>query len=250
MNDHNEQSDLDDVERLHIAVVVAGHLGDIDFVRSHLDHSSGRIRASALNALERLGRLDDHLLTSRAHDADPAVRRRVAEISARHSDVDLLPLLNDLDPLVVEMAAWACGEQLQGRDDTETLDEHASRSSDDHDERNETYERVIRRLIELAESHDDPLVRESAVAALGAIGDERALGAVLAGCSDKPAIRRRAVLALAQFSGPDVDAALHRALEDRDWQVRQAAEDVLGPAALSVRGALDDEENSEQNEQH
>ena len=229
MNDHDEKPDLDDVERLHIAVVVAGHSGDIDFVLTHLDHSSGRIRGSALNALERLGRLDDHLLASRAHDADPAVRRRVAEISARHAEVDLLPLLNDLDPLVVEMAAWACGEQLQIHDDTETNDEHASRSGDVHDARVEGSERIISRLIELAGTHDDPLVRESAVAALGAIGDERALGAVLAGCSDKPAIRRRAVLALAQFSGPDVDAALHRALEDRDWQVRQAAEDVLGP---------------------
>ena len=29
-------------------------------------------------------------------------------------------------------------------------------------------------------------------------------------------------------SGPEVDAALQRALTDRDWQVRQAAEDLLG----------------------
>jgi hypothetical protein len=31
---------------------------------------------------------------------------------------------------------------------------------------------------------------------------------------------------LAPFHGPEVDAALERALTDRDWQVRQAAEDV------------------------
>jgi hypothetical protein len=31
---------------------------------------------------------------------------------------------------------------------------------------------------------------------------------------------------LAPFDGPDVEAALERALTDRDWQVRQAAEDV------------------------
>jgi hypothetical protein len=35
------------------------------------------------------------------------------------------------------------------------------------------------------------------------------------------------VIALAAFEGPEVDAALRRALEDRDWQVRQAAEDLL-----------------------
>nr|MBA3654191.1 HEAT repeat domain-containing protein [Actinomycetota bacterium] len=72
-----------------------------------------------------------------------------------------------------------------------------------------------------------PLCREAAVAALGAIGDPAGLSAILAATTDKPAVRRRAVLALAPFAGPDVDAALERALEDRDWQVRQAAEDLL-----------------------
>jgi hypothetical protein len=38
------------------------------------------------------------------------------------------------------------------------------------------------------------------------------------------------VLALAAFTGPDVDAALRHALDDHDWQVRQAAEDLLGPS--------------------
>ena len=74
---------------------------------------------------------------------------------------------------------------------------------------------------------DDPLCREASVAALGAVGDDRGLSAVLAATRDKPAVRRRAVIALAAFEGPDVDAALQRALTDRDWQVRQAAEDLL-----------------------
>jgi hypothetical protein len=42
-------------------------------------------------------------------------------------------------------------------------------------------------------------------------------------------VRRRAVLALAPFTGPAVDAALADALQDRDWQVRQAAEDLMEP---------------------
>ena len=33
----------------------------------------------------------------------------------------------------------------------------------------------------------------------------------------------------------DVEAALERALEDRDWQVRQAAEDLLGPGTTGDR---------------
>jgi HEAT repeat protein len=79
----------------------------------------------------------------------------------------------------------------------------------------------------LATDHADPLVREAAVAALGAIGAEAGLPAILAATTDKPAIRRRAVLALAPFEGPEVDAALARARTDRDWQVRQAAEDLF-----------------------
>jgi hypothetical protein len=39
-------------------------------------------------------------------------------------------------------------------------------------------------------------------------------------------VRRRAVLALAPFDGPEVEAAIDKALTDRDWQVRQAAEDL------------------------
>ena len=66
-----------------------------------------------------------------------------------------------------------------------------------------------------------------AVAALGAIGDTAGLPAVLAACRDRATVRRRAVIALAAFEGPDVDAALRTALDDRDWQVRQAAEDLL-----------------------
>ena len=77
----------------------------------------------------------------------------------------------------------------------------------------------------------EPLVREAAVAALGAIGDPAAVDVIIAATSDKPAVRRRAVLALAPFEGDHVDAAIDRALKDRDWQVRQAAED-LGRAQL------------------
>ncbi len=40
-------------------------------------------------------------------------------------------------------------------------------------------------------------------------------------------MRRRAVLALVSYDGPEVDEALNRALDDRDWQVRQAAEDLM-----------------------
>jgi len=92
-----------------------------------------------------------------------------------------------------------------------------------------------------ATTHPHPLVRESCVAALGSIGDERGLPAILNACNDKPAVRRRAVISLAPFDTPDVTSALRAALDDRDWQVRQAAEDLLAAAGLSDSDAGADE---------
>jgi len=183
-------------------VAIAGHEGDAVTARRGLDSDDPNVRATALSALERMAALDDEVLARSLVDPDRAVRRRAAEIAARHPDVDLVGALHDDDPAVVEVAAWSCGEHESNRAP------------------------VLDRLIALAGSAGDALVREAAVAALGAIGDERGLPAILIATTDKPAVRRRAVLALAPFDGDEVDAALARALEDRDWQVRQAAEDL------------------------
>jgi HEAT repeat protein len=40
-------------------------------------------------------------------------------------------------------------------------------------------------------------------------------------------IRRRALIALANYGGDEVRQAIQDRLTDRDWQVRQAAEDLL-----------------------
>ncbi len=82
-------------------------------------------------------------------------------------------------------------------------------------------------LASATDGHRDPLCREAAVAALGAIGDPAGLPAVEAALGDKPAVRRRAAVALAAFEGPIAGSALQRCLDDRDWQVRQVAEDLL-----------------------
>jgi HEAT repeat protein len=125
------------------------------------------------------------------------------QIAATRDDVSILPALQDDDVSVVEVAAWACGE----RDPAEPG--------------------AVSALASIATAHADPLCREAAVAALGAIGDPAGLPAILHGCDDRPPVRRRAVLALAPFDGPEVRAALETARLDRDWQVRQAAEDLL-----------------------
>lgn len=165
------------------------------------------VRATALRASARAGALEGADLHTASADSDPIVRRAVAELIAVSADDDLdaslLALLHDRDDSVVEAAAWAAGE------------------------RERSTVAIVDRLIALTSGHDDALVREAAVAALGAIGDERGLPAILDATTDKATVRRRAVLALAPFDGPDVDAALERARSDRDWQVRQAAEDLL-----------------------
>ena len=51
---------------------------------------------------------------------------------------------------------------------------------------------------------------------------------MLGALTDRPTVRRRATVALAGFVDPRVEPALRRAVEDRDWQVRQAAEELLG----------------------
>ena len=171
-------------------------------MQAHAADDDAHVREAVLGALDRLGALDDDRLLAAAADPSPVVRRRVALLAATRPGVPLLALLDDADPSVAEVAAWACGEHEQVDDST------------------------LERLIELVTGADDALVREAAAAALGAIGDERGLPAILAACDDKPQVRRRAVLALAPFDGPDVEAAIDRALIDRDWQVRQSAEDL------------------------
>ena len=70
---------------------------------------------------------------------------------------------------------------------------------------------------------------------MGAIGDPAGLDAVLDALDDKPAIRRRAAVALAGFDDPRVETALGAvAAGDRDWQVRQAAAELLDPVHADV----------------
>jgi HEAT repeat protein len=178
--------------------------------------TDARVRSAALAALVRAApKVSARAAWKRAtRDSDPAVRRRCAELAplldtraTRTTMVDhLLVLLADDDPFVDEAAAFALGE-LAAPDG-----------------------RALPALTRTATDHTDPLVREAAVAALGAIGDPATLPAVLAATRDKPAVRRRAVLALAAFEGDEVEAAIHRALTDTDWQVRHAAEDLTSEA--------------------
>ena len=186
------------------AVVVAGHTGDEATARAALSDPSPSLRAAALSALARMHALTADDLRAAVDDADSNVVIRAAELAIAVPEVDLVRLTARRDARVVETVAWALGERGPGQPDA-----------------------VVPALIALT-THSDALVREAAVAALGAVGDPTGLPAILTATTDKPAVRRRAVVALAAFDGPEVDDALRRATEDRDWQVRQIAEDLLG----------------------
>jgi HEAT repeat protein len=187
-------------------VALAGHTGDMEAARRGLADPAPAVRATALGALGRLGRLDEADLRSAMGDPAPQVRRRSAELSAVRPPLaaSLIGLLADGDARVVEATCFALGE----------LGAAVAAGP------------AVAALSGVVTGHRDPLCREAAVAALGAIGDRGGLEAILSATTDRPAVRRRAVLALAPFDGPEVDAALQAALGDRDWQVRQAAEDL------------------------
>ena len=173
------------------------------------------VRRGVISALVRLGELNLHELVSALDDSGTA--RRAIELSAHNFvgtmsvDARLAAFASGDDDDLAELAVWALGERWQEQGErsecAEVLDvvEHATRH------------------------HRDALVREAAVAALGSIGAQRSIPVIIAAGSDKATVRRRAVIALAPFDGPDVDAALRGALNDRDWQVRQAAEDLTVP---------------------
>jgi HEAT repeat protein len=186
---------------------LAGHVGDPVTARRALGDPAPAVRATALGALARSGRLTSGDVTTAAADPHPQVRARAAELAATITPALIVVAenaLSDNEPQVVEAGCFALGEIGTGAAP------------------------AVPALSAVGRNHTDPLCREAAVAALGAIGDPAGVPAILAATSDKPAVRRRAVLALAPFAGPEVDAALERARDDRDWQVRQAAEDLGG----------------------
>ena len=194
---------------LCLEAITAGHLGDSETAEQLLLNQYQTVRIAALGALHRLALLEPNHLRSALKDSSPAVRCRAAELSTSYKSVILSTLLSDSNSDVVEMAAFAIGEQ----EDTSSID----------------------LLIGIASQHADDLCRESAVAALGALSifakpDKKSsiLLALLAAMSDKPQIRRRAILGLFQFDTEDAQDAVRAALEDNDRQVRSLAGDLLG----------------------
>lgn len=187
-------------------MVVAGHRRDVAAVRAGLVSEDARERELALGALARAGALDEAAVLAGLGDRATAVRRRSADLAARLDRTEALvaglrSVLADPDPLVVEAACWSLGELGDGG--------------------------AVATLSAIARLHVDARAREAALAALAAVGDPAGLEAVLDALGDRPTVRRRAVVALSAFDGPEVDEALRRSAADRDWQVREVAEILL-----------------------
>jgi HEAT repeats len=188
---------------------MAGHGGDATVARRGLADPSPVVRVAALGALARLERLTAADVEAALSDASPTVRRRAVDVALRakgSGSRSSLPravagALGDTDPLVVVGAAWFVAER--------------------------NVRAAVPTLATTATEHADARCREASVAALGALGDAAGLPAVLAALHDSPTVRRRATVALAGFDDPRVTPALRAATEDRDWQVRQAAGELL-----------------------
>lgn len=186
-------------------------------MRAALNDADPGVRYTAYAALARLGRLRRGDLLQAFADPEATVRRRAAGLLSRLPTIaegrpSLVGVLADDDTRVVEVGAFALGEQP------------------------DVAPEELAALVDVATRHSDSLCRESAVAALGSIGDPAGLAAVLAGTTDRATVRRRAVLALANFEDPSVEDALARLVHDRDIQVRQAAEDLLAISEGSTQG--------------
>lgn len=198
----DEGSEDANVTRIRQRIIELSLNGEFQLVTEYLEHPEPDVRATALRVLDNEGKLEKGIVERSLSDSAFKVRNALAYLISRNRDIPAMKFLLDEDAEIVEVACWGIGER--GDASAEVLDV----------------------LQSITESHSDSLCRESAVAALGALGNRDALGSILKAVEDIATVRRRAVLALAPFDGPEVELAIAKALEDRDWQVRQAAEDI------------------------
>jgi HEAT repeat protein len=190
-------------------VTMGGHSGGVAVARRGLADPDPAVQVAALGALARLDELQAADIEAALAAGSPTARRRAVEVALRargrgaRSSLPraIVGALHDDDPLVVVGAAWFLAER-------HTL-------------------AAVPELVATATGHEDARCREAAVAALGALGDPDGLPAVLSALTDVPTVRRRATVALAGFDDPRVAPALRAATGDRDWQVRQAAGELL-----------------------
>lgn len=188
-----------------IEVIEAGHGTDeasLNLLTTALRSENALLRRHALTGLEARLALSDATIVAAIADHDAENRARALRVAGRVTQASsaliaaVTAATSDSQDFVAVAAIRSIADLVIG----DALD----------------------LLVSLVREHQDPMVREEAVAALGSLGDEHGLIAIIEACSDKPAVRRRCVVALGAFQGDAVEAALDRLNEDKDWQVRQA----------------------------
>ena len=198
---HDYLTILDVGDEVLIRAAFATDVASLELLGSVLNNGTPRQRVLAMRGLARREAVATAVWSTALTDVNVDVRREALTLLAQASlEDEVLALVRasllDEDALVVDAAAFALGEFVD--------------------------ESAVEELCRVAASHEDARCRESAIAALGAIGDDRAREVIIGALDDKPPVRRRAIVALANYEGPDIEAALERASEDRDWQVRAA----------------------------
>ena len=184
------------------AVVKAGFAGNEAQARQGFADPSARLRAAAVAALVRMGAATDDDAFAALGDTGLEVRLAGAKALLELPHAPAVTLLaNESNPLVTEALIYALGERRE--------------------------EAAWDTLCRLATTHPDPLCREAAVAAIANYERDSAIEILEFAAKDKPAIRRRVAVALAGLSGPRATALLARLAEDRDWQTRQIASEIL-----------------------
>ena len=177
------------------------------------------VREIALRALARIA--DPHAvapLIAALAKAEPWLAPRIADILARHGDVVVDPLLTLLNDSTINhpTRAWAAN----------VLGEVGA----------------PRAFTALVRSLDDPNdeVRAKSAAALGRLGDRRAVPPLLEHLLTDPTafVRVRIASALAQFDGPEIVDRLVRALGDSAWWVRMRGVEALEQIGTAAEGPL------------
>ena len=184
-------------------VAIAARRGEVSTILAKAQSPHGQVRAAAIKALSGDDDIVIETIEKAFSDPDSAVRVAAAYAAIPRPRLNVTALLRDSNPEVVETACFAAGEIAEDSN---------------------------RKLLEkIASAHPEATCRESAIAALGVLGNTGSLEIIIAALDDKPYIRRRAVVALAAFDDLRAEEAIKKCLLDRDHQVRQLAEDLLRP---------------------
>ncbi len=182
--------------------VLAGYTRDRALIDRAICHTNARIRAAAINASIRTGETSVETLQKLLLDPSPEVRLAVIRASISIPELDIYCLLElEADPQVLEAIIFSLGERKEYRAHTD--------------------------LCKIAVSHTDPLCREAAIAALANLQMEESLETLIKASSDRAPVRRRVAIALSYFDNPLATKCLEMLSQDRDWQTKKIAKELL-----------------------